>query len=310
MPHISRIFYSIVIVFFLFLWISIQFNKKHAEPKINKLTLVCTTGMIADIVQNIAEDTVKLHCLMGPGVDPHLYRPTQGDMHILSQADIILYNGLHLEGKMTDLLAHMQCKKSTYAVAEAIDKQYLLSTYSDTVYDPHIWHDVQLWIQVATYIRDILLQHNPVHAKLYQNNAKKYLATLQKLHTYVTLEIQKISEKQRILVTAHDAFRYFGKSYGIRVVGLQGTSTDSEVSIRDIQELADFIVEYGIKAIFIESSVSHRSIQAVQQAVYSRGWKIKIGPALHSDALASNKNEATYCNMIQHNVDAIVSALQ
>lgn len=312
MPYISRTFVSLTIACVLVgVWLLISHSQKQTKSNPKKLTLVCTTGMIADVVENIAENNVKIHCLMGPGVDPHLYRPTQGDMHILSQADIILYNGLHLEGKMTDLLARMHQRIATYAVANAIKKEQLLATYGETVFDPHIWHDVQLWMDIAYYIRDILQKHDPKHTETYKNNAEKYLATLQKLHSYATLEIQKIPEKQRILVTAHDAFRYFGKSYGMRVVGLQGTSTDSEISTRDMQELANYIVEHGIKAIFVESSVPHRSIQAVQQAVCARGWNVTIGPDLYSDALADNGNDdATYYGMIQHNVDAIVSVLR
>lgn len=283
-------------------------NQKSQEEK--KMVIVCTTSMIADVLRNIAGDTITLHCLMGPGVDPHLYRPTQGDMHLLAQASIIFYNGLHLEGKMTDLLERMQHQKPTYAVSKALPQEYLLMACGQNIFDPHIWHDVALWIYVVDYLQDILQKYNPQYATLYKNNAEKYREELQKLHKYAKMEIEKIPEKQRILVTAHDAFRYFGKSYAIRVEGLQGTSTDSEISTRDMQKMADFITNHTIKAIFVESSVPHRSIEALQQAVLARGWKVVIGPDLYSDALADNDDEATYCGMIKHNVDAIVSALQ
>jgi len=307
-------FFRIAIAFFgtillISLWLPMP-TKKQIPQQQQKLLVMCTTSMIADAVASIAQDRINLRCLMGPGVDPHLYRPTQRDMHLFAQADIIFYNGLHLEGKMTDLLGRMQRQKPTYAVGEALPAKELLTAYGETIFDPHVWHDVKLWMQVVTYICSILQQHDPEYHRDYEEKTKKYLEKLQKLDEYVKIELQKISEKQRILVTAHDAFRYFGKSYGIRVEGLQGTSTDSEISTRDMQERAHFIIKHKIKAIFVESSVPHKSIQALQQAVLARGWKVIIGPDLYSDALADAIDKATYYDMIKHNVDAIVSALR
>lgn len=304
--RVCIIFISICCILFLF-FISNN-NKREYEQK--KLKIVCTTSMIADSITHVAGDKVELYCLMGPGVDPHLYRPTQGDMHLLAEAMIIFYNGLHLEGKMADLLERMGTLKPTYAVSTAIPKQHLLTAYSQNIFDPHIWHDVTLWMDVIRYIQNILQNYDPDNYITYKNNAEKYLEKLQNLHNYVKIEIQKIPEKQRILITAHDAFRYFGKSYGIRVEGLQGTSTDSEINTRDIQKLADFIVQHALKAIFVESSVPHRSIQALQQAVHARGWNVVIGPNLYSDALADNDSESTYYGMIHYNVNAIVTALR
>lgn len=300
-----------VISSILLLWFLFPQNRQKQKQK-EKTIFVCTTSIIADAVKSIAHDTIDLYCLMGPGVDPHLYRPTQKDMQLLSMADVILYNGLCLEGKMSDLFSYMQQIKPTYAVADSLDKHKLLSAENHATYDPHIWHDVQCWIEVVEYISTILQKHAPQHEKFYKAQRDSYKSLLQELHTYVHNEIQKIPKEQRILVTAHDAFRYFGVSYGMHVVGLQGTSTDSEISTRTMQDLADFIVQHKLKAIFVESSVPHRSIQAVQQAVRARNWNVVIGMDLYSDALADDKNkdEMTYCGMIRHNVHAIVSALR
>lgn len=271
--------------------------------------VVCTTGMIADVVKHIAPDHVQVIGLMGPGVDPHLYRVKESDLHHLAHADIIFYNGLHLEGKMVDVFEQIDSAK-VVAVGKAIDKKDLIESSFQGVYDPHIWHDVALWKSVACLIGNSLAQMDQEHASLYQENMQKYCKTLDDLIVFIQQQVERILPSQRILVTAHDAFQYFGRAYGFQVVGLQGISTDSDINTRDIQRLADYIEQHKIKAIFVESSIPQKNIQAVQRAVQARGWKVTIGPELFSDALGDESKQAhTYIGMIKHNVVSIVSAL-
>ena len=233
--------------------------EQHTKPYI-----LCTTSIIGDTVQQLVGDTVEIHTLMGPGIDPHLYKAREGDVHRLARANIIFYNGLHLEGKMAHILHQMNSYTASIAVADALDAQDLLDAGIEGIHDPHIWHDVILWIKVVKHITSILCAKIPQHAQLYQNNAHALCTQLQELDHYIKNKIATIAENKRILVTAHDAFSYFGKRYGMSVVGLQGVSTDAEISAGDVQNLVDYLVEQQLHAIFIESSIPQRSIEAVQ----------------------------------------------
>lgn len=306
------VFLISLIVLFLII-IGRSYTKRSAADVTEKkeLMVVCTTGMIADVVKQVGQDYVQVTGLMGPGIDPHLYKAREGDVHRLANADIIFFNGLHLEGKMGDLLGAMKKNKCTNAVAEIIPEQQLIEGDFQGTFDPHVWHDVSLWICVVEGIKNILIEQDVKHANYYQENAKQYIAKLQQLDEYVKKEARRLSDGKRILVTAHDAFHYFGKAYDFNVVGLQGISTDAEISTKDIQTLADFIVEHKVSAVFVESSIPERNIQAVQKAVQSRGWQVAIGPELFSDALGNkDSNAGTYHGMIKHNIDAIIAALQ
>ena len=273
---------------------------------------MCTTNIIADTVNTIVGDKAHVLSLMGPGIDPHVYRARESDLHKLIAADIIFYNGLHLEGKMAEILARMPPPVHSVAVSDGIPRNKLLSSPEcATIYDPHIWFDVTLWIHVVDTITQTLITYDSHNAKYYKNNAQKYQKELQSLHTYVQKHAQKLSQKQRILVTAHDAFSYFGRAYGFQVVGLQGISTDAEPGIHDIQELANFIISHKIPAIFTESSVSQRAITAVQHATRARGWQVSIGDELFSDSLGTPETGAsTYTSMIRYTINTLTKSLQ
>lgn len=280
-----------------------------AEP----IQVVTTIGQITDIVKNIGGEKVSVIGLMGPGVDPHLYKASEGDVAKLSNADLIFYNGLFLEAKMEEVFKHLQKnrRKVAVAVAEEIDHTELLnSEIMANHFDPHIWFDVTLWAKAARHVADTLIKYDSANQNYYEERFQAYAKMLTELHQYVIDRAQSVAPDQRILVTAHDAFRYFGKRYEFNVVGLQGISTESAAGTKDVMELAAFIVEHKIPAIFIESSVPERNIQAVQEAVRSRGWEVKIGGELFSDAMGSEGTpEGTYRGMITHNINTIVNAL-
>ncbi len=273
---------------------------------------VATIGMIADIVREVGGDRVEVTALMGPGVDPHLYKASEGDVILLQQADIIFYNGLHLEAQMGEVLERMnENGMVTVAISEQIDPSLLSpSPTYEGYYDPHIWFDVTLWMKAVEQVRDSLIILDPTHAETYQANADAYLVELVELHKYVNIQAERIPAEQRVLITAHDAFHYFGKAYGFEVRGLQGISTETQAGTADVQALTDFIVERQIPAIFVESSVAERNIEAVQAAVQARGFDVTIGGSLFSDAMGSEGTpEGTYIGMVRHNIDTIVRAL-
>ncbi|MXV84297.1 manganese transporter [Candidatus Poribacteria bacterium] len=277
----------------------------------DKLRVVTTIGMITDVVKNVGGERVAVTGLMGPGVDPHLYKASAGDVQRLTSAQLIFYNGLHLESKMGDILAKMSGNTKTVAVTDAVDRSLLLTPPEfEGQYDPHLWFDVTLWIKAVGKIRDTLSEFDSDNTLMYWSNAERYLAKLVELHEYVKAQSERVPSEQRVLVTAHDAFNYFGKAYGFEVRGLQGISTATEAGIADVQELATFIAERRIPAIFVESSVSSRSLEAVRAAVSSKGFDVKIGGELFSDAMGDDGTpEGTYIGMVRHNIDTIVTAL-
>lgn len=281
-------------------------------PAYGKVVAVATTGMIADAVRAVGGELVEVHGLMGPGVDPHLYKASQGDVRRMAAADVIFYNGLMLEGRLSDLLVRMARQKPTVAVSEYVPQELLIEAAQfEGHYDPHIWFDLSLWKLAVERIRDGLIEVDPVNQQAYQQNAAAYMQELDRLDGYIRERLAEIPPAQRVLVTAHDAFGYFGLAYGIEVVGLQGISTDSEVGLRDIQNLVAFLVERGIKAVFVESSVPRRSLEAVVQGAAGRGHQVVIGGELYSDALGEPGTPAgSFVGMIRHNVDTIVAALK
>lgn len=277
-----------------------------------KLKVTATIGMIADVVNNIGGEHVEAIGLMGPGVDPHLYKASQGDIRKLDQADVIFYNGLHLEGKMAEMLEKLGKKKTTVAVSKQLEESDLRSDPSGTgTHDPHIWFNVRNWISAAEVIRDTLVEKDPANADNYKQRADEYLAKLEELDLYAKEQIASIPEASRVLVTAHDAFGYFGDAYGIKVMGLQGMSTASEYGTKDVSNLRDFLVENKIKAVFVESSVPKKSIEAVIEGAKKMGHDVAIGGELFSDAMGKKgTEEGTYIGMVKHNVDTIVHALK
>lgn len=275
------------------------------------LQVVTTIAQIADAVENIGAERVTVRSLMGPGIDPHLYSASEGDVDLLRNADIIFYNGLYLEANMAGVLQQLGQSKPVIAVAERVDvAQRLPSEDDDDAYDPHIWFDVSLWMEAVAAVRDTLIEQDPDHAELYTANADAYLAELEELHAYVLAQAGRLAPEQRILITAHDAFQYFGAAYGFEVEGLQGISTATEAAVADVQGLANLIVEREVPAIFIESSVPIRNVEAMQAAVAAQGFTVEIGGELFSDAMGeAGTPEGTYIGMVRHNIDTIVGAL-
>lgn len=276
-----------------------------------KINAVATIGMITDIVSQVGGERVKVTGLMGPGVDPHLYKATEGDLHRMMNADIIFYNGLHLEGKMAELLEQMQKRVKTSAVTNGIHENLLLSPEEfKGAHDPHVWFDVIMWMKAVENVRDAFIDLDSEHIKVYWDNAQAYIKQLTNLQKYVKNKVAQLPLEKRILITAHDAFNYFGRAYDFEVRGLQGISTATEAGTADVQSLAQFIVENKVRAIFVESSVPHRNIEALQEAVASKKFQVKIGGNLFSDAMGdSGTPEGTYIGMVKHNIDTIVNAL-
>ncbi|NBB80609.1 MAG: zinc ABC transporter solute-binding protein [Verrucomicrobia bacterium] len=276
--------------------------------------VVGTVGMITDVVRNVVGEHAGVEGLIGEGVDPHLYKPTRKDVVTLNQADVVFYNGLRLEGAMTDVLNRLaETGKPVRAVTEAIldESDYLLETEDGSAHtDPHVWMDVAGWMRALPVIVDTLSAFDPENADVYQRNAEVYLEKLRGLDAYAKEAIATIPPEKRVLVTAHDAFQYFGRAYGLEVRGIQGISTESEAGVRDLEELIDFIVERELPAVFVESSVGDKNVRALIEGARARGHTVQIGGTLYSDAMGPGGTyEGTYIGMIDHNVTTITRAL-
>ncbi len=277
-----------------------------------KFRAVSTVGMISDIVKSVAGDRAKVQGIIGEGVDPHLYKPTASDIKALQSADIIFYNGLMLEGKMGDVLIRMaRSGKPVYAVTEEIlDQGDYVMTDEAEHYDPHVWMDVRGWIKATDVVSKALSEFDPEGAAAYSSNAAAYKAELEKLDAYAKKAIASIPAERRVLVTAHDAFNYMARAYGIEVRGIQGITTESEAGVKDIEDLVSFLVDRRIPAIFVETSVSGKNIKALAEGAAARGHKVTIGGELFSDAMGvAGTYEGTYVGMIDHNVTTIARAL-
>jgi manganese/zinc/iron transport system substrate-binding protein len=274
--------------------------------------VVTTTSMITDLVSRVAGDRATVTGLMGTGIDPHGYKASERDVMTLAEADVVFYNGLHLEAKMSDVLERVEGRIETAAVTEGIDRGRLIHSPQFTgSYDPHVWFDVSLWIEAAREVADVLARIDPAHADVYARNAEGYVEELERLDEEVLALVDSVPPERRVLVTAHDAFGYFGRAYGFEVHGLQGISTVAEAGAADVQRVADFIAERRIPAVFVESSVPQQTIRAVQEAVRSRGFDVEIGGQLFSDAMGdAGTPEGTYPGMVLHNVRTIANALR
>lgn len=275
----------------------------------NKMNIVATIGMIGDVAQELGGERTAVYSLMGSGIDPHLYKAKARDVERLSKADLILYNGLHLEAKMGEILEKLSETRNITAVAETIPETRLIEV-EQGAHDPHVWFDVQKWREAAKNILNALIASDAPGKEYYTGLFNEYDKKLVDLDTYVKSRAAFIPEEKRILITAHDAFNYFGQAYGFKVLGLQGISTVDEAGTGDIRDLADFIADNKIAAIFVETSVSSKGIQALQAAVKDRGFEVNIGGELFSDAMGSpGTPEGTYLGMVRHNIDTIVSGL-
>ena len=278
----------------------------------SSLRVVTTTGMIGDLVKNVVRGRAEVEVLMGSGTDPHLYQPSRYDLVALSKADIIFFNGLYLEGKLAKILLKIdQAEKRSVAVAEKakekIGDQFILTKDG---YDPHLWMDVSAWIVVLQVIEDKLSARDPANSEFYKDNALQYQESLLKLDQYAKNVLGSIPERQRILITAHDAFGYLGRAYGIEVRGIQGMSTESEAGLYQIEELVRFVVDQKVSAIFVESSVSQKNVRALIEGAHAKGHVLGMGGELFSDAMGSEGTyKGTYIGMIDHNVTTISRAL-
>lgn len=312
---------SIVLVAII-IGISVVLIQNNDDSKINdiensnsfsqKIVVTTTTNVITDLVENIGGDNVSVSGLMGPGVDPHLYRPSASDVKLLQNADIIFYNGLDLEGKMGDIFVKIGKEgTSVLAVSENIPPESLLTLENDGNFDPHIWWDVKLWAEAAKVVATGLKEYDPENSDKYEKNLSEYLNQLEMLDSNNLNKINSIPQEQRVLVTAHDAFQYFGHTYGFEELSIQGWSTDSEAGIREIQNLADEISKRKIKALFVETSISPATIEALEAAIQDKGHDIVIGGELFSDAIGEKGTpEGTYVGAFTHNIDTIVKALK
>lgn len=306
-----------IILISIFALVSCQ-NKSESSQNVeakDKIKVVTTTTMLADMVEQIAKDKAEVVSLMGPGIDPHLYKASAGDYTKMQEADLVVYNGLYLEGKMSDVLEELSTKgKEVVLISEGLDESKLLaSTEEDEpghTHDPHIWFDVMLWKDASQNLYNGLVKISPENEEFFKQNYENYKKELDEIHNYTIEQIALVPEESRVLITAHDAFSYFGRTYGFEVRGLQGLSTVSEAGTKDVAELADFIVEKKIKAIFVESSVPRKNVEALQEAVKAKGFEVSIGGELFSDSLGSEEDTKTYVGTIKSNIDTIVGALK
>ena len=275
--------------------------------------VIATTTIVADLVRQIGSPVVQVSALMGPGIDPHLYKASGGDVARMQSAAMVFYNGLHLEGKMSEIFERMeQLGKPTVAVADCIPDSLLLEAPGfGGVYDPHVWMDVSLWSYTVSCVQEALSAVFPAYDSLFVRNGERYKAQLEQLHQEVLQKALEVPEARRVLVTSHDAFRYFGRAYTFEVRGLLGISTASEAGTADVRKLADFIVARQIPAVFIESSVPARYLEALKEAVESQGFALRVAGPLYSDALGDpGTPEGTYPGMIRYNIQTIVEALR
>ena len=275
------------------------------------LSVVATTGMIADTAQRVGGELATIRGLMGPGVDPHAYRQTRTDILAMVRADLVLWNGLYLEAQMEEFFADLARKTSVVAVAEGVPAADLVShdDYADR-FDPHVWMDPTLWVHVIDAVRDAMSDAASDRSEDFAERARLYTSEVTEIGAYATEVLASVPAEARVLITAHDAFNYFGRAYGFEVVGIQGISTESEAGVNRISNIVDMIVDRNIAAVFVESSVSDRSIRALAEGAAAKGHDLKIGGELFSDAMGEpGTYEGTYIGMIDHNATVIASAL-
>ncbi|HOJ73589.1 MAG TPA: zinc ABC transporter substrate-binding protein [Phycisphaerae bacterium] len=285
--------------------------RADGPPESYPYKVVTTVGMVTDIVANVTGDKAAIHGLIGSGVDPHLYKPTRSDVIALMEADIVFYSGLMLEGKLAGTLEKIGRTKPVVAVTEAIDRAYLLAPPDLEGHpDPHVWMDPSAWAKCVEAVVDALAEWDAANAEFYRANARAYIKQLEALHAYGKKAIATIPEQSRLLVTSHDAFNYFGRAFGLQVMGVQGLSTESEAGLQDLNRLVDVIATRNVKAVFVETSVPAKNIRALIEGARSRGQEVVIGGELFSDAMGEpGTYEGTYIGMIDHNITTVTRAL-
>ncbi|WP_084729317.1 metal ABC transporter solute-binding protein, Zn/Mn family [Roseovarius pacificus] len=290
---------------------SLSFTALPLRAQGARLNVVATTGMIADAARVIGGDRVTVQALMGPGVDPHSYRQTRSDIVALTRADLVLWHGLYLEAQMQDLLHKLAERGPVTAVGESVPRADLIAHEDyENKFDPHVWMVPDLWVHVLHAVRDALTAAAPDDAVLFAANAETYLHRIDRLAEYARDVLASVPPASRVLLTAHDAFNYFGRAYGFEVVGIQGISTESEAGLNRIRTLVDMLVTRDIRAVFVETSVSDRNMRALVEGAAAQGHEVAIGGELFSDAMGEpGTYEGTYPGMIDHNVTTIAAAL-
>lgn len=276
-----------------------------------RLKVVATTGMVADAVRQIGGDRVDVKALMGPGVDPHSYRQTRSDIVAMTRADLVIWHGLYLEAQMEDFFGKLGVRRAVVPVADGVDRALLIEhpSYADK-FDPHVWMHPGLWVDVLAVVRDTLVAAMPGAEAEIRENAARHIDEIRALDAFATRVLDTIPEQNRVLMTAHDAFGYFGRAYDIEVLGIQGISTQSEAGLNRIGQMVDMLVERKISAVFVESSVSDRNIRALIEGAQAKGHKVRIGGELYSDAMGPiDSYEGSYLGMLDHNITVIAAAL-
>lgn len=305
---IKKSFFTVFFLFSLFLAACSDSSSSQASSNEGKIKIVTTIAQIGNPLSVIGGDRVEVESLMGPSVDPHLYNATHSDITKIEKADLVFYNGLNLEANMVEIFNKIGKTKPVLAVGETISEELLLYDEDNNI-DPHIWFDIDLWKQAIEAAVEELKEYDPDEAEFFEENKQAYFAELDELKKEAE-KLLEIPESKRILVTAHDAFGYFGNAYDMKVVGLQGLSTDSEIGVSDIQETIDIVAEYQVPAVFVESSISEDSINAVIEGAKSKGIDLALGGELFSDAMGeAGTEEGTYIGMYRHNVNTIYGAL-
>ncbi len=305
-----KIILSVIFIFIIVISITACTGEDNNNDKVY---VVSTTTMLNDLVSVIGGDNVYAEGLMSYGIDPHMYKASAGDVSKMEKAQVVVYNGFHLEGKMGEVFETLkEQNKNVVCMEDAIDKNLLLyKAENPDVYDPHIWYDVSLWKDASKHLANSLIEIDSKNAVEYRVNLENYLKELDELEDYIIDRVDEVEESQRVLITAHDAFGYFGNAYGFTVRGLQGISTDSEAGTADVSSLANYIVENEIKAIFVESSIPPKNIESLQEAVKAKGFEVEIGGELYSDSLGDEQsNHNTYLKTFKANIDTIVNALK
>lgn len=284
----------------------------NEQERTGPLHIVATTGIIEDGLKQIVGDSAEVSALMGPGTDPHLYKPTPFDVELLEDADVIVCNGLHLEGKMSEMLQKYGQTKPVIAVSDGIDENQLIQSVDGAdSHDPHIWFDPTIWSTGLENVARELGEIEPKNATYFKTNFERYHAEIQKMEDWVEAQFQFLDDGTKVLITSHDAFSYFGKRFGIEVRGIQGISTLSEVGLKDISEMVDFVIERNIPAIFVETSTSNKTAQAIIDGTKEKGYELQMKGPLYSDALGEPDAPAgSYIGMVKTNVQMIVEGLK
>lgn len=311
LSYIKKLLTQSLLLLLLLLLAPLNSCRLEKKAPGEKFLIVCTTGMLGDVVQNICGEYSEVHTIMGPGVDPHLYKPNPEDIRLLQKADVIVHNGLHLEGKMGEIFEKLEGEKIVIQWSDGISKSKLIqSSEYENSYDPHIWFDTDLFMQGASHFTEVMSRYDTINGVHFKDNFKAYLDQMKELNSKVDSMIALIPQKQRILITSHDAFSYFGRKYGFEVRGLQGISTVAEFGIKDKVDLMDYIMENQIHALFVESSVSSRSLESVIESCRKKGHQIRIGGTLLSDAMDEKSQlGGTYLGMVEYNVQTILKAI-